>query len=102
MHTITAQYSGDGNYAGSSSNSVTQTVNQSATSLSLASSANPSVVGQVLTFTSALSGTSSVPPGVPTPTGTVTFTVDGTVFGSPMPLSSESAAISITTLTAGS
>jgi YVTN family beta-propeller protein len=102
VHTITAHYSGDGNYAGSSSNSVTQTVNQTGTSLSLASSANPSVVGQALTFTSALSGTSSVPPGVPAPTGTVTFTVDGAVFDSPVSLSGESAAISITSLAAGS
>jgi YVTN family beta-propeller protein len=101
-HTITAQYSGDGNYAGSSSNSVTQNVNQTATLLSLTSSANPSVVGQALTFTSALSGTSSVPPGVPAPTGTVTFTVDGAVFGSPVSLSGELAAISITSLVAGS
>jgi YVTN family beta-propeller protein len=101
-HTITAQYSGDGNYAGSSSNSVAQTVNQTATSLSLTSSANPSVVGQTLTFTSALSGTTSVPPGVPAPTGTVTFAVDGAVFGSPQSLSGESATISIASLAAGS
>jgi len=102
IHTITAQYSGDGKYAGSSSNSVTQTVNLTVTSLSLTSSANPAVVGQALTFTSALAGTSSVPPGVPAPTGTITFTVDGAVFGLPVPLSSESAAISITSLAAGS
>lgn len=101
-HSITAQYSGDGTYAGSSSNLVGQTVSQTATSLSLTSSSNPSLVGQTLTFTAALSGTNSVPSGVPAPTGTIILAVDGAVFGSPESLSAGSAVISITSLAAGS
>lgn len=101
-HSVTAQYSGDSNYAGSTSSPITQTVNLTATSLALMSSADPSVVGQAVTFTSTLSGTGAVPPGVPAPGGTITFTVDGVLFGSPESLSSEAATISTNSLAAGS
>ena len=52
-HVIMAQYSGDANYAGSLSPTVTQTV-LPATATMLVSSANPSVVGKNVTFTAAV------------------------------------------------
>ena len=55
-------------------------LNQAA--MTIASSANPSGSGQLVTFTATVS---VVPPGIGTPTGTVTFSVDGTP-QSPVPL----------------
>jgi hypothetical protein len=71
-HAITATYSGGGNFLGSSG-SLTQTVNQDATTTTLASSADPSVFGQAVTFTATLTANT---PGSGTPTGTVTFYYD--------------------------
>jgi hypothetical protein len=68
-HDLTATYSGDDNYA-TSSGSLTQVVNQAATTTALASSPNPSVVGQAVTFTATVTATA---PGSGTPTGTVNF-----------------------------
>ena len=73
-HSITATYSGDSNVAGSSSSAISQLVNQSTTIAILASSANPSYVGQSVTFTTtvtgqqggSLSGTVSVKQGATT------------------------------------
>src|SRR5207244_5877161 len=58
-HTITAMYSGDGNFNGSTGG-IIQTVNAANTSLALSSSANPSLFGQSITLTAAVSAT---PPG---------------------------------------
>ena len=74
-HSITASYSGDGNYAASTSSVLTQTVNQSSSSTGLTSSANPSTYGSAVTFTATVSGTGG------TPTGTVTFKDGGTTLG---------------------
>jgi hypothetical protein len=71
-HPITAVYSGDATYAGSSSPSLVQTVNLSSNIISITSSINPSAPGQTIVFTATV-GTSSA-----APTGTVTFR-DGTV-----------------------
>src|SRR5205807_393249 len=80
-HTVTADYSGDSTFTGSTA-SVTQTVNTSsaseASSVSLASSLNPSVFGQAVTFTATIG---AVAPGSGTPTGTVTFSTGGTTLG---------------------
>jgi hypothetical protein len=68
-HLIKATYSGDANFK-TSAGTVTQTVNEDGTTTSVVSSANPSVVGQSVTFTATV--VSNVPDsGVPT--GTVTF-----------------------------
>ncbi|WP_330347892.1 Ig-like domain repeat protein [Streptomyces sp. NBC_00582] len=67
--TVTATYSGDANFAGSSG-SDTQTVSQAATSTSVVSSPDPSVVGQSVTFTATVA---PVAPGAGAPSGTVTF-----------------------------
>ncbi len=75
-HTIGATYSGDSNFAESNAAPMTQTINAPAlesTTTSLSSSANPSTVGQGVTFTAVVAPAS----GTGTPTGTVTFTIDG-------------------------
>ena len=71
-HNITAQYSGDTNFSPSSI-AISQIVGQAATSAAVASSANPSVIGQAVTFTATITATA---PGAGTPTGAVSF-LDG-------------------------
>ena len=73
-HAITAVYSGDPNFAGSTSPSLTQTVSPASTSTSLGSSVNPSVTGQSVTITATVN---VMAPGAGAPTGTVTFLDDG-------------------------
>ena len=72
-HAITATYNGDSNFTGSSG-SLTQTVSKIATTTTLASSANPSIIGAPVTYTATLSAAS----GTGTPTGTVAFADGGT------------------------
>jgi hypothetical protein len=69
-HSITATYSGNPTFAGSTSPTLTQTVNQASTSTALASSVNPSVAGQSVTMTASVS---VIAPGTGTRTGTVMF-----------------------------
>jgi fibronectin-binding autotransporter adhesin len=61
-------------YIGGAGHDVTLTVIKSPTSTSVISSANPSVYGQAVTFTA----TVNPPTGASTPSGTITFTIDGT------------------------
>ena len=51
---IKAFYSGDSNFAGSTSNTVAQVVDPAPTTTTLASSLNPSNVGQSVTFTASV------------------------------------------------
>src|SRR5262249_38721934 len=97
-HTITAEYGGSTFFAGNTSNEVTQVVNSSRTTTSLSATANPSLRGQLVTFTATVT---RVPGGgggggggsdtsrkrtnssdATTPTGTVTFKDGGTTIGS--------------------
>ena len=73
-HSITAVYSGDPNFAGSTSVPLTQTVIQAGSTTTLISSANPSVTGQSVTFTATVI---AAPPASGSVNGTVTFD-DGT------------------------
>ena len=66
---IVATYAGDTNNTGSTSSTLSQTVNKAVSTTGIASSANPSVVGASVTFTATVVGVA--------PTGTVSFTVDG-------------------------
>ena len=75
-HSITAAYGGDSNYKGSTSPSLSQVVNQSSTTTSVTSSANPSTFGQSVTFTATVNWS-----GAGTPTGSVTFMDGGTTLG---------------------
>jgi RHS repeat-associated protein len=76
-HTIAALYTPTGSFV-RSQGSTTQTVNQASTATSVTSSANPSVFGQVVTFTATVS---AVSPGVGIPTGTVAFKDGGATIG---------------------
>ena len=73
-HSITAAYSGDSNYTGSTSNALSQTVKKDATTTGLTSSLNPAKVGQVVNFTATVTPSAA--------TGTVTFLNGSTVMGS--------------------
>ena len=75
-HTITATYGGDASSLGSTSAVFTQTVLATAsTTTTVTSSISPSVFGQVVTFTARVGADIS---GAGTPTGTVTFLLNGT------------------------
>ena len=73
-HTITAVYSGDSNYLGSTSNIVTQKVHYD-TKTNLTSNNNPSISGQSVTFTADVNASGD------TPSGTVTFSDGSLVLG---------------------
>jgi predicted metal-dependent phosphoesterase TrpH len=74
-HTITAAYSGDTNHAPSTSPGRSQTVNPAPTQTALASSPNPSTLGQTVTFTATITS------AVGALTGTVTFKDGSTTLG---------------------
>lgn len=96
-HVVTAQYSGDTNFAPSTSATLTQTVAKDNTKTTLSSSLNPSTLGQRVTFTATLS---PVGPGNGTQTGTVTFSIDG-ISQLPLVLSGNSVTVTTNTLTKG-
>ncbi|MFR9791020.1 Ig-like domain repeat protein [Streptomyces sp. MB22_4] len=77
-HSLTAVYSGDADFAGSTSPVDTQTVTQAATTTTLTSAPDPSVFGEAKTLTATVA---AVPPGVGTPTGTVDFFDGATLIG---------------------
>jgi Big-like domain-containing protein len=103
-HVITATYAGDANDVTSTSDSVTQVVNQAPptidTTTAVGSSTNPSRYGQPIAFTATVTAAS----GSAAPTGTVQFSVDGTDLGGPVTLDSSGVAASdpISSLAAGS
>jgi len=76
---IIALYSGDGNFLASAAAPLKQTVKQDGTTTSIKSSANPSVVGQKVTFTATVTASA---PGSGTPTGKVTFWDGSKILGS--------------------
>jgi hypothetical protein len=92
-HSITAAYGGNTTYNSSTSSTLTQTVNKANTTVTLASSANPSTYGASVTFTATVSPSAA--------TGTVTFK-DGTTTLGTGTLSGGKATFSTSTLTAGS
>jgi hypothetical protein len=92
-HSITAAYGGNTTYNSSTSSTLTQTVNKANTTVTLASSANPSTYGASVTFTATVSPSAA--------TGTVTFK-DGSATLGTGTLSSGKATFSTSTLTAGS
>lgn len=74
LHSITAAYGGDTNYAGSSAAAVNQSVAADGTITAVTASPSPSVYSQAVTFTATVSAAA---PGSGVPAGTVTFE-DGT------------------------
>ena len=77
-HTITATYSGDGNFTASMAPSLGQVVSSDNTTTSLVVTINPSVYGQSISFTATVS---AVAPGTGTPTGSVSFLDGSTTLG---------------------
>jgi hypothetical protein len=71
---ITASYAGDTNFGGSNSTAVAESVAKAATTVSVSNPVTPSVFGQSVTFTATVSVTA---PGGGSPTGSVSFTLDG-------------------------
>jgi hypothetical protein len=67
-HTITAQYSGDGNYAPGTSTQLMQVVNLNPSATALTASITSSISGQAVTFSATVTNT-----GGPIPTSSVTF-----------------------------
>ena len=97
-HTIQAVYVGDGNVAGSSGNSPNHNVVQATSQLALAASPATSVISQQVTFTATVT---AVSPSTATPTGFVTFVIDG---GAPIVVALNAAgqaSVSTSTLTVG-
>jgi hypothetical protein len=74
---LTAIYSGDATYVGSTSAAISHTVLTGTTTTTLSATPNPSTFGQLVTFTATV--TSSVAGAVPT--GTVEFAEGSTVLG---------------------
>jgi len=92
-HLIDAVYGGDANYNGSTSSPLTQTVNHANTSVTVASSTNPSAYGSSVTFTATVSPSSA--------TGTIAFNDGSTTLGTAA-IASGSATYSTSALSAGS
>jgi len=92
-HSITAAYGGATSYNTSTSSTLTQTVNKANTTLTLASSKNPSTYGSSVTFTATVSPSAA--------TGTVTFKDGSTILGTGT-VSSGKATFGTSTLIAGS
>jgi len=95
-HAITAVYSGDANFGGSTSASQNVVVNQASSTTSLTSSLNPSTYGQAVTLTAIV----QAPQGI-NPFGTVTF-MDGSATLGSSSLSNGSAQLTLSGLGAGS
>lgn len=97
-HTITTNYTGDGNFNGSSGAlGAAQIVNKANTATAVTSSLNPSTLNQSVTFTATVS---ALAPGSGTPTGTITFLDGGNSIGTGT-LSGGVATLPISTLTVG-
>jgi hypothetical protein len=94
-NSITAMYGGDSNFASSTSKAITQVVNKATTTTALASSPNPSKVGQSVTFTASVT-----PEFSGMPTGKVAF-YDGTTLLKSVALSGGTAKFTTSTLTSG-
>jgi len=95
-HSITASYSGDSNYASSTSSAVAVSV-LAATTLGLTASATNPVSGTNVTFTATLTTTGSLS----VPTGQVTYSDGATTIGTSAFLDSSVTTFQISTLTVG-
>jgi hypothetical protein len=94
-HSIKAVYAGAGNFAASTSTSISQVVTQATTATALSSSANPSVFGANVTFTATVTSNGGVP------IGAVTLKLGTAILGT-RTLSGGHAAFSTSALTVGS
>ncbi len=79
QHTIDATYNGDGNFSAAVAPTITQTITRANTGITLMSSASSPVYGQSVTITATVAPSlaQSGPLTPQSPSGTVTFTVNG-------------------------
>ncbi len=98
-HIITAAYSGDSNFLASSSDASPQTVNRSSTTTALSGGPNPSVFGQAVVFAATVAASGS---GSGVPSGSVSFSDGGNSIGSATLDTTGKAAITVSSLVAGS
>ena len=94
---ITASYSGDTNFLGSISNTLSEIIKKIATTTKVLSSANPSVAGQIVTFTAAVSSAFGPPPD-----GEIVTFKAGTTTLATAPMSSGTATFNTSSLNSGS
>jgi len=95
--TITASYAGDSNFTGSVSAGVSEIIRKNATTTTVASSLNPSTIGQSVTFTATISSSGgAIPDGE-----NVTFKDGATVLGTRTTASGQ-ASFTSSSLAAGS
>lgn len=97
-HFLTVNYSGDPNFSAGSA-SLVQFVHAGGSITTLASSSNPSIAGQLVTYTATVA---AAPPGSGTPTGMVTFQDGSTVLAQVPVNGSGVASFSTTKLEPGS
>lgn len=97
-HSITGVYAGDGNFAGSTSPTLVQTVNKADTTTSVGADINPSAFDQSVTFTAIVT---TQAPGTGTAAGSVQFKAGGVNIGPLVPLVSGAASLSTSTLAVG-
>jgi hypothetical protein len=97
---ITGVYSGDSNNLGSTSAVLNQVVTRVPTSTAVASTLNPSFLGDAVTFTATVTA-SNTNSGLPAPTGTVTFKNGGAILGTSA-LNGSTATYTTSSLSAGS
>src|SRR5262249_50031084 len=96
-HSLSAIYSGNPDFVGSTSAVVAQAVNQGATSTSISSTPNPATIGQTGTISVTVS---PVAPAAGVPAGTVTI-MDGVTSLGVVTLVNGSASLATSALTAG-
>ncbi|MFZ0417396.1 MAG: Ig-like domain-containing protein [Candidatus Sulfotelmatobacter sp.] len=94
-YSISAKYSGDSNNAGSTSSTLSQAI-IAATTTTLVSSLNPSVVGQAVTFTATVSSSAGTPPN-----GEIVTFYHGSAALGVEPLSGGTASLTTSSLAAG-
>ncbi len=97
-HTYSAEYLGDSNFASVAAGSSVQTVIKADTSISLASSLNPSPYGLPVLVTATV--TANLPSEAVPQSGSVQFIVDGVNYGAPVPLNASGQATKLLPYTA--
>ncbi len=97
-HAITAKYSGDASYAGSTSSAYTETTTLIPTTVSLSASPSTSAYGTPISLSAHVQGSG----GAAVTTGTVTFSSGSTALGSGTVGTSGSATLTLSGLAAGS
>lgn len=97
-HTIGAVYNGDSGFNGSTAGTKTLTINKASTSTQLSANPTPTKYGQAVTFTATVG---VVAPGAGTPAGGVQFNIDGQPYGVAVPLTGDTATLTVSNLTTG-